>query len=63
MDLGHSVVLRPWASRYQLWQPPVVHTVRRIRFCRLRFQASVSAWVGSMLAMPRSFIVRIASRR
>ena len=38
MVRGHSVVLLPWASRYQLAQPPVVHTVRFIRRWTSSFQ-------------------------
>ena len=63
MDRGHSVVLRPWESRYQLLQPPVVHTVRAIRFWRLRLNEAVASLVGSTAPVASRRIVRIASRR
>jgi hypothetical protein len=31
VKVGHKVVLLPWASRYQLAQPPEAHTVSAIR--------------------------------
>src|SRR5262249_52897089 len=39
---GQTVVLRPLASRYQLVQPPLFHTVRVIRRCRAWFQAVIA---------------------
>ncbi len=59
---GHSVVLRPWESRYQLAQPPVLHTVRFIRRCTSAFQASCASWRTSTAPMPRSPICWRAER-
>ena len=58
---GHSVVFLPWASRYQLEQPPVDHTVRRIRRWRSPFQSSWAARRGSTAAYRCARIVVKAS--
>jgi hypothetical protein len=59
---GHSVVLRPWESRYQLEQPPVFHTVRRIRRWMSLFHARCASGRGSTLRIMRSPICCSAER-
>ena len=59
---GHSVVLRPCASRYQLEQPPLVHTVRARRRCRSAFHRCCAPGAGCTVAMPSVRIRRRASR-
>ena len=50
---GHSTVLRPWSSRYQLRQPPLFQTVGASRRCRSAFQASCTSRRGSNAPRPR----------
>ena len=52
MKSGQRVVLRPWASRYQLAQPPVVQTVRAIRALHAASYAS-TACSPDLEAWPR----------
>lgn len=49
---GQTVVLRPLESRYQLVQPPVFHTVRRIRSWTRRFQAPTAEARAPRAARP-----------
>src|SRR5690606_20952679 len=49
---GQMVVLRPLASRYQLVQPPVFHTVRFIRSCTRWFQARTALGRASRATRP-----------
>lgn len=61
MARGHSVTLRPWSSRYQLAQPPVLHTVRFMRSCRSSTYAFCTSARGSALRMSPVFIRLTAS--
>ena len=58
---GQSVVLLPNLSRYQLAQPPVVHTVGFIRSRMVAVHSSWAATVGSTAPRPSRRMVRAAS--
>lgn len=49
---GQTVVLRPWASRYQLVQPPVFHTVRSIRVWTCRFHLFTAEGLAASATRP-----------
>ena len=52
VNVGHNVVLRPCASRYQLVQPPAVHTVPSIRRWTTSLYATCACGRTSTAATP-----------